>query len=226
MSIFTGAMDLVVNLVKAQTENRLKERLRHYAKPKLLTVDELGYLPLEPDAAHLFFQLVCGRYERGAMLLTSNRAVGEWGTVFGDAVVAHNPGPAASPQSRRHDPERQLPPTRKTSQRVFVKARCDARNRNCINMKVGQFFMSPPGQIRMSLDKRDLAIRSLDMAVALRQPPKGCIHHTDRGSQGGFNRSSQHFNFGGVDDKNRQTKIRTVHAGQIILARATACLAT
>jgi transposase InsO family protein len=74
--------------------------------------------------------------------------------------------------------------------------------------------------------KRDLAIRALEMAVALRQPPEGCIHHTDRGSQGGFNRSSQHFNFGGVDDKNRQTKIRTVHAGQIILARATACLAT
>ena len=43
---------------------------------------------------------------------------------------------------------------------------------------------------------------------------------------GGFNRSSQHPNLGGVDDKNRQTKIRTVHAGQIILARATACLAT
>ena len=58
------------------------------ANPKLLIVDELGYLPLEPDAAHLFFQLVSRRYERGAMLITSNRAVGEWGSVFGDAVVA------------------------------------------------------------------------------------------------------------------------------------------
>jgi hypothetical protein len=47
-----------------------------------------GYLPLEPDAAHLFFQLVSRRYERGAILITSNRSVGEWGTVFGDAVVA------------------------------------------------------------------------------------------------------------------------------------------
>ncbi|SFH18649.1 ATP-binding protein, partial [Methylobacterium phyllosphaerae] len=45
-------------------------------------------LPFEPDAAHLFFQLVSRRYERGAMLVTSNRAVGEWGSVFGDAVVA------------------------------------------------------------------------------------------------------------------------------------------
>ena len=58
------------------------------AKPKLLIVDELGYLPFEPDAAHLFFQLVSRRYERGAMLITSNRSVGEWGTVFGDPVVA------------------------------------------------------------------------------------------------------------------------------------------
>ena len=74
--------------------------------------------------------------------------------------------------------------------------------------------------------KRDLVIRALNMVIALRRPPKGCIHHTDRGGQGGFNRSSQHPNLGGVDDKNRQTKIRTVHAGQIILARATACLAT
>ena len=86
--LFTGAMELVANLAKAQAENRLEERLVHYAKPKLLIVDELGYLPLEPDAAHLFFQLVSRRYERGAMLITSNRAVGEWGTVFGDPVVA------------------------------------------------------------------------------------------------------------------------------------------
>jgi DNA replication protein DnaC len=53
-----------------------------------LIVDELGYLPLEPDAAHLFFQLVSRRYEKGAILITSNRNISEWGTVFGDAVVA------------------------------------------------------------------------------------------------------------------------------------------
>jgi DNA replication protein DnaC len=86
--LFTGAMALVANLAKAQAEGRLEERLAHFAKPKLLIVDELGYLPLEPDAAHLFFQLVSRRYERGAMLVTSNRSVGEWGAVFGDPVVA------------------------------------------------------------------------------------------------------------------------------------------
>src|SRR3546814_6181889 len=62
--------------------------LGFYAKPKLLIVDELGYLPFETNAAHLFFQLVSRRYERGSMLVTSNRSVGEWGSVFGDAVVA------------------------------------------------------------------------------------------------------------------------------------------
>lgn len=51
-------------------------------------VDELGSLTFEPDAARLFFQLVSRRYERGAMLVTSNRAVRKWGSVFGDPVVA------------------------------------------------------------------------------------------------------------------------------------------
>ena len=86
--LFTQAMALVASLAKAHAEGRLDDRLAQLAKPKLLIVDELGYLPFEPNAAHLFFQLVSRRYERGSMLITSNRAVGEWGTVFGDAVVA------------------------------------------------------------------------------------------------------------------------------------------
>ena len=60
----------------------------HFSKPKLLVIDELGYLPFEANAAHLFFQLVSRRYERGSILITSNRSVAEWGTVFGDPVVA------------------------------------------------------------------------------------------------------------------------------------------
>ena len=74
--LFTPATTLVATLAKAHEDGRLEERLAQLAKPKLLIVDELGYLPFEPDAAHLFFQLVSRRYERGAMLLTSNRAVG------------------------------------------------------------------------------------------------------------------------------------------------------
>jgi DNA replication protein DnaC len=86
--LFVTAPALVAALAKAHADGRLEERLGFFAKPKLLVVDELGYLPFETNAAHLFFQLVSRRYERGSMLLTSNRSVGEWGTVFGDPVVA------------------------------------------------------------------------------------------------------------------------------------------
>jgi DNA replication protein DnaC len=86
--LFVAAPALVAALAKAHAEGRLEEKLTFFAKPKLLIVDELGYLPFDPNAAHLFFQLVSRRYERGSMLLTSNRSVGEWGSVFGDPVVA------------------------------------------------------------------------------------------------------------------------------------------
>ena len=64
------------------------QRLRFLARPGLLIVDEVGYLPLEPGGANLFFQLVNARYEKGAMILTSNRGFREWGQVFGDNVIA------------------------------------------------------------------------------------------------------------------------------------------
>lgn len=71
--MFTSATVLVTALTRAHHCGRLEERLVHYAKPKLLIVDELGYLPLEANVAQLFFQLVSRRYERGSMLVTSNR---------------------------------------------------------------------------------------------------------------------------------------------------------
>jgi len=86
--LFTTATALMTTLSQAHAQGRLEERLIQTSKPKLLIVDELGYLPFEARAAHLFFQLVSRRYERGSLLITSNRSVGEWGEVFGDAVVA------------------------------------------------------------------------------------------------------------------------------------------
>ncbi len=86
--LFSTAASLLAQLAKAQHENRLEDRLLHFTKPKLLIIDELGYLPLEPDAAHLMFQLVSRRYEKGSVLVTSNLTTSEWGTVFGDPVVA------------------------------------------------------------------------------------------------------------------------------------------
>ena len=104
---------LITALAKAQAEGRLEERLTRYAKPKLLIVDEFGYLPLEPHAAHLFFPLVSRRYERGSMLVTSNRSVGEWGDGPGRRRGRdRDPRPAAPPQPRADHPRRQLPPAR------------------------------------------------------------------------------------------------------------------
>jgi DNA replication protein DnaC len=87
-TLFVPATALVAQLAKGHAEGRLEDRLMQFAKPRLLIVDELGYLPFEPNAAHLFFQLVSKRYEKGAILLTSNRSVEEWDTIFGDPVVA------------------------------------------------------------------------------------------------------------------------------------------
>jgi DNA replication protein DnaC len=86
--LFISASALVTVLSKAQVDGRLEERLTHFAKPKLLIVDELGYLPLETHAGHLFFMLVSRRYERGSILITSNRSVSEWGSIFNDSLVA------------------------------------------------------------------------------------------------------------------------------------------
>jgi hypothetical protein len=54
----------------------------------LLVIDEVGYIPFEPEAANLFFQLVSSRYERASLIVTSNKPFGRWGEVFGDDVVA------------------------------------------------------------------------------------------------------------------------------------------
>ena len=85
---FTTAMELLGSLVKGQQQGTLEARLAQYSKPKLLIIDELGYLPLEPQAGHLFFQLISRRYEQGSVLISSNRPVEEWDEVFGDQVVA------------------------------------------------------------------------------------------------------------------------------------------
>jgi DNA replication protein DnaC len=86
--LFTTATGLLSVLSKAESEGRLEEKLINYVKPRLLIVDELGYLPFERRAAHLFFQLVNRRYERGSMLITTNQRVNDWGALFGDEVLA------------------------------------------------------------------------------------------------------------------------------------------
>src|SRR5580658_5413580 len=85
---FTTATALLANLGKAESEGNFADKLTEYSKPRLLIIDELGYLPFERRAAHLFFQLVNRRYEKGSLLVTTNQRVSEWGQVFGDEVLA------------------------------------------------------------------------------------------------------------------------------------------
>jgi len=85
---FCALADLLGQLARAEREGRLQERIRFFCRPALLIVDQIGYLPVVPGGGNLFFQLVNARYERGAMILTSNRGFAEWGEVFGDPVVA------------------------------------------------------------------------------------------------------------------------------------------
>lgn len=85
---FSPLADIVASLARAEREGTLRERIRFLCRASLLIVDEIGYLPIGAGAGNLFFQLVNARYERGAMILTSNRGFAEWGEVFGDQVVA------------------------------------------------------------------------------------------------------------------------------------------
>jgi len=85
--LFTTAANLITTLTKAHAEGRLDEKLKVYTTPRLLIIDEIGYLPIDRLGANLFFQLI-SRYERGPMILTSNQSFGAWGEVFGDRVIA------------------------------------------------------------------------------------------------------------------------------------------
>lgn len=80
--LFTTAIDLINALSAAQAHGNLKRELRKYLQPRLLLIDELGYLPIDKHGADLLFQVISGRYERGAMLLTTNRAYKHWPEIF------------------------------------------------------------------------------------------------------------------------------------------------
>ncbi len=79
---------LVSTLVKARQENRLDRQLQQLTYPKVLVLDEIGYLPMTREEASLFFRLINRRYERASTILTSNKSFMDWGEVFGDQVIA------------------------------------------------------------------------------------------------------------------------------------------
>lgn len=86
--VFHTLETLMTRLTRAQRENRLEPVLKQLTYPKLLILDELGYLPLSQNEASLFFRLVVRRYERGSLIVTSNKSFLDWGEVFNDQVIA------------------------------------------------------------------------------------------------------------------------------------------
>jgi len=86
--LFATASQWVDKLADAHSSGRLQAELARLSRYPLLVVDEVGYIPFEPEAANLFFQLVSSRYERASLIVTSNKPFGRWGEVFGDEVVA------------------------------------------------------------------------------------------------------------------------------------------
>ena len=85
---FATAAQWVSRLADAHHAGRLQAELTRLGRYPVLVIDEVGYIPFEAEAANLFFQLVSARYERAALIVTSNKPFGRWGEVFGDEVVA------------------------------------------------------------------------------------------------------------------------------------------
>ena len=87
--VYYGTLaDIITSLEEAKAAGRLTHRLKTLTHPSLLVVDEIGYLPISPTGAMLFFQLINRRYERASTVLTSNKGFEDWGQVLGDDVMA------------------------------------------------------------------------------------------------------------------------------------------
>lgn len=85
---FINCHQLIQNLLKANHENRLEEKLKQYSKYKVLIIDEIGYLPTSMEGANLFFQLIAKRYEKHSTILTTNKNFGEWADIFQDNTIS------------------------------------------------------------------------------------------------------------------------------------------
>lgn len=86
---FISCNDMLLNLKRAQLENRLEQKLKLYARYKLLIIDEVGFLPLDEQSSKLFFQLISKRYERHSTIITTNKPLAQWADIFGDPVLAN-----------------------------------------------------------------------------------------------------------------------------------------
>lgn len=86
--LFYALPDLIQQLARDAKTDRLSQRLQALARPQLLILDEMGYFSLDKRSAHFLFQLISRRYQRGSIILTSNKSYTEWGDIFSDTVLA------------------------------------------------------------------------------------------------------------------------------------------
>ncbi len=86
--LFLTLETLITRLKKAQMEQRVERQLQQLVYPKVLIIDEMGYLPMSREEAGLFFRLVARRYEKASLIITSNKSFVDWGEIFGDQVLA------------------------------------------------------------------------------------------------------------------------------------------
>ena len=86
---FISCHDLIANLKKANSENRLMTRLNHFSRYKLLIIDEMGFLPIDTEGANLLFQLINKRYEKHSTIITTNKPFGKWYEIFNDATITN-----------------------------------------------------------------------------------------------------------------------------------------
>jgi len=86
--LFLTLESLVTRLTRARMENRVERQLQQFVYPKLLIIDEMGYLPMNRDEAGLFFRLLTRRYEKASTIITSNKGFVDWGEIFNDQVLA------------------------------------------------------------------------------------------------------------------------------------------
>lgn len=86
--LFVSLESMLTRLTRARMENRVERQLQQYVYPRVLIIDEMGYLPMSRDEAGLYFRLLTRRYEKASLIVTSNKSFVDWGEIFNDQVLA------------------------------------------------------------------------------------------------------------------------------------------
>ena len=87
-TLYTRAVDMINHLIASQADHSLHRAMKIYSAPRLLVIDEVGYLPFDKQGSDHFFNVISSRYEKGSVILTTNRAFKDWGKIFHDNTVA------------------------------------------------------------------------------------------------------------------------------------------